>query len=152
MYVHAWAEIAVGGWECLNVDNHFNDNIPDSTPLRIICLCTKRAQPFSRPFPRPYFALLRYKALIFEHVHIMERRRLRVLLDWEPSTACIARFPYLPLFTDGFPSFAYSLSDVIASNNFCLPLPVQLNGVVWRGILITESFRSRINCRLKSQW
>lgn len=20
--VHAWSEIAVGGWECLNVDNH----------------------------------------------------------------------------------------------------------------------------------
>lgn len=47
VYTHAWSEIAFGGWECLNVDNHSNDNVPNSALMCIICIKRVPRQAFS---------------------------------------------------------------------------------------------------------
>lgn len=108
--VHAWSEIAVGGRECLNVDNHLNDNIPNSAPMDIICAKRVPQQPFSsvsRNAP-PMIQSVQYIRTTWSERGVTFMSIIRSRASRQSG---IAGFLYLTLFRSDFASFVREISS-----------------------------------------
>lgn len=119
VYTHAWSEIAFGGWKCLNVDNHSNDNVPNSAPMCIICIKRVPRQAFSSsgPLPPPFLVT---PYMIQSAYNIRTREGgvtfMSIIRSRTSRQSDIAGFLYLTLFRSDFASFVREISSYIRFN------------------------------------